>query len=170
MCSYKMNVDTHAEACKLLLTENFETKAGVDLGTKYKNAGTLYKKKFDAPGRALDLEALWREKGSEVELAAVYKLDTQKKATVKYVSLTESCAPPANMWCAHTADIHLVLRTMPARAGQHCIKVAGMSISFMLGTALCCWSHPGVQHRLTKHRCIMSRGINGYAQHGRSSM
>ena len=96
MCIYKMKVTPMLKHAKLLLTENFETKAGVDLGTKYKNAGTLYKKKFDAPGRALDLEALWREKGSEVELAAVYKLDTQKKATVKYVSLTECCSPPAS--------------------------------------------------------------------------
>ncbi len=55
----------------------------MDLGTKFKSAGTLYKKKFDAPGRALDLELLWKEKGSEVELGAAYKLDKQKKVSGK---------------------------------------------------------------------------------------
>lgn len=62
----------------------FETKAQIDLGTKFKSAGTLYKKNFDAPGRALDLELLWKEKGSEVELGAAYKLDKQKKLSGKY--------------------------------------------------------------------------------------
>lgn len=74
------------QACSVFFAENLETKAAVDLGTKYKSAGTIYHKKFDAPGRKLDLEALWTEKGSEVELAALYKPDTQKKASVKYVS------------------------------------------------------------------------------------
>lgn len=62
---------------------DFETKAQIDLGTKFKSAGTIYKKKFDAPGRALDLELLWKEKGSEVELGAAYKLDKQKKVSGK---------------------------------------------------------------------------------------
>lgn len=68
---------------KLFSAEAFETKAQIDLGTKFKSAGTLYKKNFDAPGRALDLELLWKEKGSEVELGAAYKLDKQKKLSGK---------------------------------------------------------------------------------------
>jgi len=28
--------------------ENFESKATIDLGTKFKSAGTIYKKKFDS--------------------------------------------------------------------------------------------------------------------------
>lgn len=63
--------------------ENFESKAQVDLGTKFKSAGTIYKKKFDSPGRELDLELLWAEKGSQVDVGAVYKLDTQKKVSGK---------------------------------------------------------------------------------------
>ena len=64
-------------------SEDFETKATIDLGTKFKSAGTIYKKKFDTPGRALDLELLWKEKGSETELGAVYKQDKQKKVSGK---------------------------------------------------------------------------------------
>lgn len=64
--------------------KNFESKATIDLGTKFKSAGTIYKKKFDSPGRALDLELLWAEQGSQVEVGAVYKLDTQKKVSGKY--------------------------------------------------------------------------------------
>ena len=60
-----------------------ETKAAIDLGTKFKIAGTLYKRKFDAPGRTLDLELLWKEKGSETEVGTVYKLDNQKKVSGK---------------------------------------------------------------------------------------
>jgi len=63
--------------------EDFESKAQIDLGTKFKSAGTIYKKKFDSPGRALDLELLWAEKGSQVDVGAVYKLDTQKKVSGK---------------------------------------------------------------------------------------
>ena len=63
--------------------ENFETKAQIDVGTKFKSAGTIYHKKFDQPGRALDFELLWTEKGSAVELGAVYKLDQQKKMSGK---------------------------------------------------------------------------------------
>ena len=66
-----------------LLAEDFETKVAVDLGTKFKTAGTIYKRKFDAPGRGLDLELLWKEKGSETEAGAVYKLDKQKKVSGK---------------------------------------------------------------------------------------
>ena len=64
-------------------SEDFETKAVIDLGTKFKSAGTIYKKKFDMPGRALDLELLWKEKGSETEFGAVYKQDKQKKVSGK---------------------------------------------------------------------------------------
>lgn len=63
--------------------EDFETKASIDLGTKFKTAGTLYKRKFDAPGRTLDLELLWKEKGSETDVGAIYKLDKQKKVSGK---------------------------------------------------------------------------------------
>ncbi len=63
--------------------EDFESKATIDLGTKFKSAGTIYKKKFDSPGRALDLELLWAEKGSQVEVGAVYQLDKQKKVSGK---------------------------------------------------------------------------------------
>lgn len=63
---------------------DFETKATIDLGTKFKSAGTIYKREFDTPGRTLDLELLWKEKGSETELGAVYKQDKQKKVSGKY--------------------------------------------------------------------------------------
>lgn len=75
------------QCATFLRAENFETKAAVDLGTKWKSAGTIYHHNFDAPGRKLDLEAFWKEKGSEVELAALYKPDAQRKASVKYVQL-----------------------------------------------------------------------------------
>ena len=70
----------HIHVCH---SEDFETKAIIDLGTKFKSAGTIYKKKSDTPGRALDLELLWKEKGSETELGAVYKQDKQKKVSGK---------------------------------------------------------------------------------------
>lgn len=63
--------------------ENFESKATIDLGTKFKKAGTIYKKKFDSPGRTLDLELLWAEQGSQVEVGAVYQLDKQNKLSGK---------------------------------------------------------------------------------------
>lgn len=72
--------DFHTRMCH---SEDFETKATIDLGTKFKSAGTIYKKKFDTPGRALDLELLWKEKGSETEVGAVYKQDKQKKVSGK---------------------------------------------------------------------------------------
>ena len=68
----------------------------MDLGTKYKTAGAVYRKSLDAPGRQLDLEAVWREKGAEVDLIAIYKHDTQKKASVKYVDLSMWCTLPAH--------------------------------------------------------------------------
>lgn len=67
----------------LCCAEDLEAKASVDLGTKFKTAGALYKKKFDAPGRGLDLELLWKEKGSEVAVGAVYKHDKLKKVSGK---------------------------------------------------------------------------------------
>ena len=66
-----------------LVAEDLEAKAAIDLGTKFKTAGALYKRKFDSPGRALDLEVLWKEKGSETDVGAVYKLDSQKKISGK---------------------------------------------------------------------------------------
>lgn len=64
--------------------KDLETKASIDLGTKFKTAGALYKKKFDRPGRSLDLEVLWREKGSETQVGAVYKHDKLKRISGKY--------------------------------------------------------------------------------------
>ena len=100
-----------------IASDNLEAKAGVDIGTKYKTAGALYKKSLDAPGRKLDLEAMWKEKGGQVDLGAVYKHDTQKKASIKYVSLSMSCAPPASLLKSHQTQTGLQ-RTSCAHARQ----------------------------------------------------
>lgn len=60
------------------------------------------------PGRTLDLELLWKEKGSETELGAVYKQDKQKKVSGKYVPPPQHAASsqtmPGCVLCLHTEE------------------------------------------------------------------